>query len=275
MTWYPLVLIFGLGVVPAETFVLSPVSNTHRRSCDSSMLHSVVESSPKGFGKDTVRENEVDISKLSSLKIKEDLLDLLPRMTGQDEEYRAVERYVNALEERYQPVQTLQFMNMAMQGDWQLLFSTNLAGTPNPFKFRLCKLVQTIECNKLEGIMTNEARWDLAEDADGNFDARGTFKIKCSYEINQGARMIMKLEDHILQPAQGSKIPRDVQGLVGLLHRAMPKELFDPSEHAVDTTYLDADLRIVRYTGPQFERTRDIFIRASALEIDPTAKQDR
>jgi hypothetical protein len=41
----------------------------------------------------------------------------------------------------------------------------------------------------------------------------------------------------------------------------MPREIFDPTDHAMDTTYMDADLRIVRYTGPIFEGVRNIFVR--------------
>jgi hypothetical protein len=102
-----------------------------------------------------------------------------------------------------------------------------------------------------------------------NFDATGVFTVKCKYTINQGARMVMDLEDHVLEPARGSKIPKDVPALVGCLHRAMPTELFDPSEHAMDTTYLDTDLRIVRMTGPNFEGVRDIFIRRGSIVINP------
>lgn len=58
------------------------------------------------------------------------------------------------------------------------------------------------------------AQWDLAEDGE-TFDAKGTFCVKCSYKINQGARMIVDLTDHELRPARGSKIPDDVPGLVG------------------------------------------------------------
>jgi hypothetical protein len=206
------------------------------------------------------------------MTVKDRLVDLLPRMTGQDEEFRTVESYVNTLEEDYQAAQTLDFLNFAMQGEWQLLFSTNMAGTPNPAKFRLRELIQRVECNQLEGMVTNEVLWDLAEEGDGDFDVTGTFSVQCSYEINQGARMLLSLEDHVLKPSRGSKIPQDVQALVGLLHRAMPKELFDPSEHAADTTYLDANLKIVRYTGPRLEGVRDIFIRRGALEVDPTKK---
>jgi hypothetical protein len=42
-------------------------------------------------------------------------------MTGKDEEYRAVEAYVNLLEDKYTPVQTIDFLNLAMAGDWQLV----------------------------------------------------------------------------------------------------------------------------------------------------------
>lgn len=129
-------------------------------------------------------------------------------------------------------------------------------------------MFQSVEPNKLDGVVTNTAIWDLAQQ-DGIFDATGTFEAKCTYSINQGSRMIMELQDHLLKPARGSKIPSDVPALVGLLHRAMPTELFDPNDHAMDTTYLDGDLRIVRMTGPQFEGVRDIFIRRGSIEISP------
>ena len=204
--------------------------------------------------------------------IKEDLLDLLPRMTGKEEEFRKVESLVNSLEEKYVPAQTLGFLNLANAGEWQLLFSTNLSGSGNPSKFRLRELFQRIETNDLEGTITNQALWDLAEEQDGIFDASGTFTVKCSYSINQGARMVVDLNDHVLNLAKGSKVPQDMEGLVGRLHKAMPKEMFDPNDHAMDTTYLDADLRIVRMTGPRLEGVRDIFIRRGALEIDPTTE---
>jgi hypothetical protein len=178
-----------------------------------------------------------------------------------------VENYVNTLEDRYTPVQTLDFLNLAMCGDWQLLFSTNLAGSRKP-NFRLRELYQRIEANNFNGTISNEATWDLAEDG-STFDASGTFTVKCNYSINQGARMVVDLEDHILQLAKGSVLPKDVEALIGLLHRAIPKEMFDPNEHAMDTTYLDADLRIVRMTGPRLEGVRDIFIRRGSMEVNP------
>ena len=59
-----------------------------------------------------------------------------------------------------------------------------------------------------------QAQWDYAEDEE-EFDSTGNFNVKCTYKINQGARMVVDLNDHELRPAKGSKIPSDVPGLVG------------------------------------------------------------
>ncbi len=217
-------------------------------------------------------DNLLDLSTVDTMEIKQRLLDLIPRMMGSDEDFRKVEAYVNALEERFTPVQTLQFFNMATAGEWQLLFSTNLSGRPRP-NFRLRELFQKIEAENFNGTIWNQATWDLMDGGEHGttktFDASGTFTIKCKYTINQGARMVMDLEDHVLELARGSVVPKDVEGLVGLLHRAIPKEMFDPSDHAMDTTYLDGDLRIIRITGPRLEGVRDIFIRRGSMEINP------
>jgi hypothetical protein len=210
---------------------------------------------------DALEEHQENISSLSPTQLREELVDLLGRMTGQAEEYRRVEVLVNALEEVYQPAQTLQFFNFAAQGVWQLLFSTNLAGTPNPAKFRLRELTQHKRPAGLSGQVTNTAVWDFAQEQPGIFDVTGTFSVECSYNVTQGSRMELQLDDHRLELSKGSKVPQDVQKLVSLLHRSMPKELFDPTELFADTTYLDADVKIVRYTGRRMEGVRDIFLR--------------
>lgn len=220
-------------------------------------------------------EMSLELDSVDTNEIKERLLDLLPRMLGTSEEFRAVESYVNSLEARYTPVQTLGFLNLAMTGEWQLLFSTNLSGGPKP-NFRLREMFQRVESNStdpLKGTVANEVFWELAEDSN-NFDASGTFTALCNYEINQGSRMIMSLGENTLRLAKGSAVPKDVETLVGLIHRAMPKEMFDPNDHAMDTTYLDGDLRIVRYSGAKFEGVRDIFIRRGSMEINPTRTEE-
>uniref|UniRef100_A0A7S2XQJ7 Plastid lipid-associated protein/fibrillin conserved domain-containing protein n=1 Tax=Attheya septentrionalis TaxID=420275 RepID=A0A7S2XQJ7_9STRA len=220
-----------------------------------------------------VIKDEKEEESLSSGQVKERLLDLLPRMRGEAEEFRQVESYVNLLEADYEPALTLDFFNLAMGGEWQLLFSTNLSGSVQ--KIRLRELIQRIDPKQLDGTITNIATWDLSEGEGGVFDVTGTFSVKCDYEIEQGSRMKVELKDHLLEPARGSKIPQDVQGLVGLLHRAMPTELFDPNDVNIDTTYLDADLKIVRLTGSRYEGIRNIFIRRNSVQINPTSNETK
>jgi len=241
------------------------------------VLDDIVDSNNNDNNKMMNNDDEEFLSPdtLDTTQVKDLLLDLLPRMKGKPAEYAAVESYVNTLEERYVPVQTLDFLNMAISGDWQLLFSTNLASGPKP-NFRLTELIQTVEPNDRDGICKNQATWELAVDtikANGDFDCGGTFTVYCNYEVTQGSRMSLELKDHVLELARGSRVPKDVPELVGLLNRAMPKELFDPNGHSMDTTYLDGDLRITRMTGSRFEGVRDIFIRRGSMEINPTASR--
>jgi hypothetical protein len=208
------------------------------------------------------------ILKMKPTQLKKKLLDLLPRMTGTKEEFKQVELYVNALEDKFVPPQTLDFLNLAMIGEWQFLF-TNQLGRPSP-KLRLTELVQKIEVDGFDGKITNKASWDLAEDG-AIFDARGTFASSMTYKINQGARMTINKDlDLGIELSRGSVVPKDPQGLVGLINRAMPTELFDSTDLAMDTTYLDTDIRIVRFTGSRHEGVRDIFMRKGLIEINPS-----
>jgi len=192
--------------------------------------------------------------------MKERLLDLLPRMKT-EEDGRSAENFINTMESDFTPFQTLDFMNLAVGGEWQLLFSTKLRGGPRP-TFRITEMIQKVEPSGLNGTIVNKVKWELVQNEETNsFDCFGTFSVVCSYAIHQGARMSMELKDHKIELLRGSTVPEDVPALVGLLHRNMPTELFDPSEHAMDTTYIDSDLKITRFTGPNLEGVRNVFIR--------------
>jgi hypothetical protein len=141
--------------------------------------------------------------------------------------------------------------------------------------FCISEMFQRVEsksATSFDGTVTNEVAWELAEDG-FTFDARGSFAVLSKYEINQGSRLNLQLEDRTLKLSKGSALPKDIENLVGLINRAMPKELFDPNDHAMDTTYLDGDFRITRMTGTRFEGVRDIFVRRGSMEINPV-KQD-
>lgn len=134
------------------------------------------------------------------------------------------------------------------------------------FKSEMFQRVESISINSQKGTVSNEVSWEYAEDGI-LFDVSGSFTVVCGYEINRGARLELTLQDSILKLARGSTVPEDIESLIGLMNRAMPKELFDPSNHAVDTTYLDGDMRITRMTGPRFEGVRDIFVRRGSIKL--------
>mmetsp|Transcript_15227 Transcript_15227/g.28659 ORF Transcript_15227/g.28659 Transcript_15227/m.28659 type:complete len:291 (+) Transcript_15227:71-943(+) len=259
-----------------------PTSTKATRRYDSKpsscRLFQATETPSKGFGKvdksaQVQKKAMNDPMNMKADEVKRLLLNLLPSMKGTPEEFRLVETYVNALEEKYVPPQTLDFLNLAMAGEWQFLFTTNQLGRPSP-SLRMTELVQNVEVNGFDGVVVNQAVWNLAQEAGGPtsllFDVHGIFKSKVSYNINQGARMTLN-QDHDLtiQLGKGSKVPNDPQALLGLIHRAMPTEMFDSSNLAMDTTYLDTEIRIVRFTGSRHEGVRNIFMRKGTIEINP------
>lgn len=196
---------------------------------------------------------------------------------------RLVESNINHLESIYSPVQTIDFLNLVLVGEWKLLFSTNLLLPPPHLRrsltmtvidgdetkrLRLVNVMQKIEAVGYNGSLTNMVQWNYEEDAPSSSkgsNSNGSFSIPCTYTIHQGSRMNLQVsDDRQLRPARiGSKtiIPDNIQELVAYLRQSMPREIFDPSDHAMDITYMDADLRIVRYTGPNFEGVRNIFLR--------------
>jgi hypothetical protein len=63
-------------------------------------------------------------------------------------------------------------------------------------------------------------------------------------------------------------LPDDIHGLVHKLQESIAEEFFNPCQLGVDTTYLDADLRIVRYTGSKrLEGVRNIFHRSHSPPV--------
>ena len=136
--------------------------STSKLYVKSEVAPSSINTSGKGFAKKEETNYDDDeevmkelILKMKPTQLKEKLLDLLPRMTGTKEEFKLVELYVNALEAKFVAPQTLDFLNLAMIGEWQFLFTTNQLGRPSP-KLRLTELVQKIEVNGLDGKVTNQ-----------------------------------------------------------------------------------------------------------------------
>jgi hypothetical protein len=262
--------LLSVTILPSAIAFQTPAFSA-RNQIATSLRVSAAPAPGTGFGKiqkEQDAEKERTLDDMRPDEIKKLLLDLLPRMTGTREEFRLVENYVNAIEAKYVQPQTLGFLNMAIAGEWQFLFTTNQLGNPSP-SLRLSELVQTVSVNDLEGKVVNSAKWDML-DQGSTFDVGGTFTAALDYNINEGARMTLN-DDLKLQInlRKGSKMPSDKEKMVALIKRAIPDEMFDSSNLALDTTYVDTDLRIIRYTGNRHEAVRNIFIRKGQINIDP------
>jgi hypothetical protein len=265
-----------------------------------------------------------------------DTLDSIATTTTTTTTLRRLEQLINQLEELYVPPQTLPFLNFAMDGTWQLLFSTatpTLLWTTTTTKstkstttnttlgdgsvvvssrssnssssnnnttdtFRLRGIEQEVQCRQFRGTITNTCGWELWCPPEGEDTTNGatrwwecccagTFRVIANYTMTSSGRIVFDAKDlsssssssqplaehepassspasdieRILQLAPGSSVPHNISQLVSDLQRSIPKELLDLNNHAMDTTYLDTQLRIVRYTGPRYESVRNVWIR--------------
>jgi hypothetical protein len=127
--------ILGWTAIPPSS-AFSPIES-RLGAAHSRRRNSHVRVFAEGFGSAAVKErpsknkaagraDSAIIEDMTAEEAKRRLVDLIPRMTGKEEEYRTVEAYVNLLEDKYSPVQTINFLNLAMSGDWQLVSNCDL-----------------------------------------------------------------------------------------------------------------------------------------------------
>ena len=225
------------------------------------------------------------VSTVEGAKAK--LMMICPNMTGKNsQENDLVEDLINFLEEEYKastPIQTVAFFDLAIGGTWELLMSTNMVGKTSKSPSESDELLGVFDDNELgmrlklvNGLsqiidtekrqMVNEVEWEV----DGSQDCwHGKFSTVSRYDlVNQSTRLITKLEEHVLDNKTKGRVPSGevVNEIVSGLIDEMSIELFDPHNLSCDTTYVDGDIRIVRYTAGDGRNTsegvRNIFLRS-------------
>jgi len=179
-----------------------------------------------------------------------------------------VETCINTLEQKYIPPLTLDFFNMIMSGEWLFLLSTHDSQIRMNRRIRIMDLSQTMETHQLKGQVNHRASWNFLDDEEdeGSY-TYGVFTSNTPYNIGQGSRISFGSQcDLSLSISKGSKSPKDPQMLVAWIRKVLPTEMFDPSNLALDTTFLDPDLRIIRFAGStQYEGLRHVYIRRETL----------
>jgi hypothetical protein len=207
-----------------------------------------------------------------------------------------IEYLINTLETLYERPLTVDFFKtVAIMPTWRLILSTSQLTSKStnhvsPLQFRLRGITQRggddepvvdPRRKKTDTTLTTTVAWDYAEQADGRFGCSGTFALRTSYRMPPGSTRLQPIvvsendtttPPPVLRLAKGSDLPSDVSTIVALLRRSVPVELFEPvsSSHvveAVDVTYVDAHVKICRYSGggTMMEGVRNVYVRQQQL----------
>jgi hypothetical protein len=235
------------------------------------------------------------------MTIRDELLDLVSSMRGEEYEIRRLEDCINTLESTYIPCQTVSFLNLMMNGSWQFLFSSHLINRTSVMKsFRLREMKQQLHTSDViltAGNVTNTCIWEWNQQPSDSmtFDCYGTFSIQSDYVINTNGRILQcpssvstgsvstgttttgnnnnqeeeqeTQEDEpqpemILELLPKSSVPNNVTQLIQYIQRTMSQELFDIMNTGYDITYMDDTIRIIRYFTPtKYDGIRNIFRR--------------
>ena len=151
-------------------------------------------------------------------------------------------------------------------------------------------LTTTVAWEWLPPPRSEEGPWSVERDDDTEAPTPsisskigGTFQIRSDFDVTDSGRLLLlPTDDRTIRPHRGSDRrlePKDVPPLVRQLRRAIPPTLFGlpQGQQAADITYLDAVLRIVRYTGgpATLEGARDLFFRSRLNRRESTDRDER
>jgi len=178
------------------------------------------------------------------------------------------------------------FADLALGGDWGLIYSpTAHGGTPLPpsaggppppaadgsvtmangGQVTFGRIGQSVASDKR--LFANYAEWTLALDG---AEYTGVMLILCGYRYGPTGWEVQLLE-HQLRPGRDKEagsstpaFPTDVEGLVQVLTRTLPREFFDPDGARVGLAYVDPTLRLDLYGDTRYGGVRNVFVRRSA-----------
>lgn len=209
-----------------------------------------------------------------------------------DSTRQVVEALVTSLQQQGQRPLTDTFADLALAGEWALTYSpTAHGGTPPPAAvaggppppdadgsvqmedgsvLSFGRIGQTVAPEKR--LCVNHIEWTLAAPDDAVYT--GVLLIVCGYRYGPSGWLVQLLE-HQLRPGRdevpGSATPTfppDVEGLVRVLTRTLPREFFDPDGAQVGLAYVDPTLRLDLYGDPRYGGVRNVYVRRPAGDGD-------
>lgn len=193
---------------------------------------------------------------------KQRLLRILPSFINLQSQSDKVLQLIQQLEKEAPLPATSAFTQLAVQGEWRLLFSSART-VPSRGQIRVRGITQTIAITP-DPVLINTVKWSLNT---RQHVVNAVLRVLCSYQFVGPARMMVKLEDHQIrfvdnQDGVKSMTREALKDLVTDLQRTLPIELFDPSG-LIDVTCVQPDFRIARFVGKRLAGVRNVFVSTS------------
>ena len=197
-----------------------------------------------------------------------------------------IEYLVKVLKQNYVPSFTVEFMNLAMSGEWSHQYSNVLLRRADAsLNYRIVQKIipedskigehegnseeRLMETNnKVIGKCVNQVRWNVVDNQD-NLNI-GELSVHANYTINSRGFLNLNLLDHVMSVDELSLDPTD---LVMAIQRSIPFQFFDPSNSMTQNVYIDPELRIAETMGPIFAGVYDIFVRDDGMEAVADAEE--
>ena len=182
----------------------------------------------------------------SKAAARKEILEILRTKVDSLDIHFRLEYLVKVLERTHTPIQTIPFLNHAIAGKWNKVYTNVIS--PRAVSSLKCDVQQIVQYNssKLdEGWLTEQLSWCLVPTDNGKGSPGGSssqcdtaieglFEVRCSYSVNSRGQLSVCVEEHCLRP--NGRLPDNVEAFVLDLQRTVPFESFDPDGTIIDIT---------------------------------------
>lgn len=199
--------------------------------------------------------------KLDSATLKRRLLKILDSLINLKSQHGKVEQLILQLESLNVKPITDSFTEMALAGEWKLVFSSMRISTDGQIRFRKIGQLFDVERKTLQ----NSVVWSFPA-ADGKDEILACLSVTCDYKFVGPGRLEVGVPKHVVdvfQREDGKKInpPKDMKRVISTLQLALPIDFWDPSG-LLDVSYIEPNFRLARTVGRRLAGVRSVFVRA-------------
>ena len=220
-------------------------------------------------------------------ELKHLVKDRREELRGSDFLKCRIEYLVKVLKKSYVPSFTVEFMNLAMSGEWDHGYSNVLLRRAD--ESLTCKITQKIipanskmveggasearlgEINHANtGQIVNQVAWRVIDTKDQL--NHGDLFVHSNYTIGSNGALSLDLGEHVVHAVKLTVEPMD---LVMAIQRSIPFQFFDPSDSMAKNVYIDPELRISEMSGPIFQGVYDIFVRSDETDSVESVAEEK